>query len=379
MHCPGSVRLCKGLPDTAGADARLGTFAHKVAESCLRKGTPAASWVGRTSGPAAEFTCDEAMANAVQVYLDAVEAIKIMDNARTQEVKIEEKVAMAGVLAPMVWGTADAIVFSRTRPMRMHVIDYKNGAGVPVDVNDNEQTDIYAAAALVTFAGLKVDEIVTHIVQPNCAQNRPWQSTKARPAMELMKWADEVVLPAAKATQAPDAPLVPGTKQCRYCPAKNQCPALRAETLAVAQNVFDDEDKPLPPALDQLAPADIARLIKMAPRVRKYLDAIEARGHELAHAGTEVPGFKLVAKTGNRAWKSEADAVLALTMAGVDPFEKRKVSSPAQAEKKLGRGKKGIVTSLTSKPSTGTALVPADDQRPAVSSAASAFTKLENS
>lgn len=377
MNCPGSVKLCKGFPDTAGADAREGTFAHSIGEGCLRTGKPAASWIGRTSGPKAEFTADEEMTDAVQVYLDAVRTTMLMDNARQQELKIESKVAMAGVLAPKVWGTADALVFARTKDRRLHVFDYKHGVGTAVDVNDNEQLMIYGAAALVTYAGLKVEQVQLHIVQPRCKQNRPWQSTEAIPAMDLMKWADEVVLPAAKLAMTDDAPLVPGTKQCRYCPAKGECPALRAESLAVAQEVFDDDDKPKTPDVNAFTAADVSRLVGMAPRVRKFLESVETRAFELLKSGHDVPGYKLVAKTGNRRWKNDADAIVELTMAGIDPYEKPKLSSPAQAEAKLGKAKQGIVAKLASKPTTGTTMAPVADKRPAVPSAASAFSKLE--
>ncbi len=379
MRCPGSVRICEGLPDTAGAAAREGTFAHRIGEKCLANGKDAAGWIGRTE---AEFTADAAMTDAVQVYLEAVRTTMLAGGARRQELRIEHRVA---AIPEVVYGTADALVFT-DRCKGLEVFDYKHGAGVPVDVDDSEQLDIYAVGALEEFGGLGIETVRTHIVQPRCHGNRPWQVGRTRTADELRAWKRDVLEPAVEATRDPDAPLVPGEKQCQFCPAATDCPARQQEALALAQDVFEpetvtDPDKPLqertPPKLEKLTPIMLATLIEAAPRIRDYLKRAEERATEIARTGAEVPGFKLVQRTGHRKWVDEKEAEQRLTSEGIDPYEKKKLVTPAKAEEALGKRRAQVVAKLAVKPTTGVLLVPVSDKRPAVPSAADVFSKLD--
>src|SRR5262245_50997764 len=79
MVCPGSVGLTKDLPDIDTVYSREGMFAHSLAaELLLADGEPdAATLLGRESDPK-EFTCDSEMADAIQVYLNAVRGTVLM-------------------------------------------------------------------------------------------------------------------------------------------------------------------------------------------------------------------------------------------------------------------------------------------------------------
>ena len=69
MNCPGSVRLCRTIPNESSAAAEEGTAAHELAETCLKSGQDAVEFIDRTVHG---FTVDEDMAEAVQVYLDYI-------------------------------------------------------------------------------------------------------------------------------------------------------------------------------------------------------------------------------------------------------------------------------------------------------------------
>ena len=373
MNCPGSVKLAARYPDTAGAAAREGTFAHYVAQRCLEDGVAASSWLGKTSKNG-EFACTQEMVDAVQLYLDAVRSVSLIYGVSGgADVQVEAKVQLPVALGPGVYGTADALVWA-DRGRKLHVFDFKYGAGVMVPADDNSQLDIYAVGALMTFGdkrarfGLKNVEVVVHIVQPRCGSAAPWRSSEPRMALDLLGWADSVLVPAAHATDNDNADLVPGETQCRFCPAKVECPALREQTLEVAQAVFDDDElaEPKAPDVERLSPEDVARLLAAAPRVRDYLNAVEKRAVELANGGGTVPGYKLVERAGVRRWTNEADAEAALRGADVDPFERPKLLSPAKAEKALGRARAKLVAELAHKPVTGTVIVPDSDKRPAI-------------
>ena len=107
--CPGSVRLCEDLPDTAGRDADEGTDAHTLAARCLLKGTDAASYIGETLPMG--FTVDADMAEAVQRYVDTVRHLVVATNGGLlveQEVPIGHITGEEGAT-----GTADTVIAGR--------------------------------------------------------------------------------------------------------------------------------------------------------------------------------------------------------------------------------------------------------------------------
>lgn len=378
IRCPGSVALSKQFPDTAGFAANEGTFAHLVASTCLEDKTSARKWLGSVS-KSGTHKCTQEMVDAVQHYLDAVRATMMLAGPRAK-LFVEQKVALAGVLAPTVNGTADALVFD-VEGATLHVFDYKHGAGVFVEVEGNEQAMIYATGALVTFAAQfpRIEKVVLHIVQPRNHKGAPWRSWDTTKA-ELCEWADGTLLPAAVAANGDDGTtLNPSEKGCQWCNAKSGCPALQKQALEVARDVFDDVHAPEPtpktPDLHALSSEDVGRLLAIFPRVESYIKAVRERAYELAKAGAPPVGFKLVATTGNRKWVDEAQAVALMRGNKIEPYSPGKVLSPKQAETALGKKRAKLVAPLVTKPATGDTLAPLTDKRPAIVSR-DAFTKL---
>lgn len=354
MNCPGSVRLSRGIPDRESDAAAEGTFAHAVAADLLETVAPAAYVIGERS-PCQRFRIDGEFAEHLQTYLDAVRLTQMIYGG---EMRIEREVKAV----PEVWGTADALLFA---PGRLDVFDLKFGAGVFVPVKDNPQARIYACGALVDWP--KVDTVGIHIVQPrHFSSAEPWR-TEQISAAELRTWRREVLQPAVVATKAPDAPLKPGD-WCTFCPAKTSCPARRDEAIAAARHVFQ-EPAPTPVDPRALGSVDLLKLLPLFDRAEAWMSEVRAVLHERAEQGETLPGYKLVAKIGNRAWRDADAAEKALRAAGIEPKPAPKppapkLLSPAQAEKALGKGGKKVVDPLTTRPQTGSMLVPSDDPRP---------------
>jgi hypothetical protein len=260
------------------------------------------------------------------------------------------------------------------------VFDYKNGAGVFVSAINNLQERIYAAAILRHYAELlaHVQEIHTHIIQPrHPSKADKWRVDRISRA-DLDAWVTNELDPAIARTQADDAPLCAG-EWCHetFCPrrfhAGEPCPALLEFTKKRTRGVFASASTRDPgakvPAKVMPDPCTIPlekldKVLRAAPVVRKFLDQAENHAFQLALKGVEIPGHKLVEKQGNRAWVDEDAARAALVEAGVDPMQPGKMKSPAQAEKALGKAKKGIVGGLVHKPAKGPTLVPLSDKRP---------------
>jgi hypothetical protein len=119
-----------------------------------------------------------------------------------------------------------------------------------------------------------------------------------------------------------------------------------------------------------------------ADLVETWIKGCREMAFDTLKRGGEIPGWKLVAKQGLRKWTDDNAAADALRAAGAHPFTDPKIISPAEAEKRLAKtklGKKGgeaLVETLAFKPTTGEALVPVTDSRPALL-AGSVFTPIE--
>lgn len=74
MTCPGSVALCKDLPDSSSKYADEGTAAHDLAARCLITGQNAAQYMGEILPGG--FVVDTNMAGYVQQYVDFVRSVQ---------------------------------------------------------------------------------------------------------------------------------------------------------------------------------------------------------------------------------------------------------------------------------------------------------------
>lgn len=359
LNCPGSVRLSVGIPKTSSTYADEGTAAHELAETCLRSGADAVKYVGKfitVNETAYEVTPD--MAAAVQVYLDTVRA-DLAAAGDGAELEIEKRFHLDWLYDGM-FGTNDALVGQPFGLLRIY--DYKHGMGVAVDVQDNPQLMYYALGAA---HGETYDEVELIIVQPR-AQHPSGPVRRQRMwVAELDRWANEVLLPGAEATEANGASVRCG-EWCKFCPAMAICPAQRENAVAIAQEVFRDKPAP-PPAPESLGAGELRRVLDVAPMVEAWLEACRAHARvmlEHGHATPDELGYKLVEGRSMRKWVSDEEALATMEMFSIDPYE-RKLKSPAQAEKQAKKGAFDSVITTT----RGIQLAPLSDKRPAITGA----------
>lgn len=376
MNCPGSVALCATLPKRTSSYADEGSAAHALGEKYLRgqildlsarKGMwlvqDGREWYLEKAKPKSgvAFEVNQDMIDAVQVYVDHIDGID-------SEYKAFEKKLTMDWLHPGIFGTMDCGILDGDM---FHVIDYKHGAGVAVEVLDNPQMMIYALGALgkrATKTHIKTVRLT--IVQPRKPHPdgpvRYWDIDYA----DLYDWAENVLIPAAKATEVKDAPFVPGEKQCRWCEASRQskCPALLGAVQDVAgmSLVSPIIEAPRLPDPASLTVADKARVLALAGLLETWIDNVRASALEEAQSGVQFPGLKLVHKTTRRRWRDEAQVAAALQPVLADEIWDTKLKSPSQIEKLLGKGGKDAISQLTESPIGDLTLVPESDRRRAV-------------
>ncbi len=359
MACPGSVRLSEGLPDSSSEAAAAGTVAHDLAARCLldpQGGAFLNDEVGRViTQDGYKITIDAEMVDAVRLYLDALAASKQPDDVDWVEVDLTPHLK---TIDPSLGGTADHVRF---RPATRHlfVTDFKYGAGVLVNPEGNKQLRMYALGALLDAEsrGAFVKTIAVRVVQPRIEHEDSCVREETFHAAELLSFVADVQR-AAEATRDPDAPLVAGEAQCKWCPAKHICPELEKRQHALTAVEFT-EIKPYDPAT-------LAHALASFPLVEARIKAVREFAYAEAERGNPPPGWKLVSKRGVRRWVDEESVRTWAEAKAVDPFEEPKMKSPAQLEKELNKDQKKELGEMTVTVSSGHTLVPETDKRPAV-------------
>jgi hypothetical protein len=209
------------------------------------------------------------------------------------------------------------------------------------------------------------------------------------------------IITQAAATDKPDAPLVPGDSQCKFCRAKGSCSALAnnvmkevgimfqpvvTETLDVAQQSADKD----PSTMDD---AQIRQIMEAAPLMRQLLEAVEKEAQRRLESGQTIPGLKLVNGRGSRAWalpeEQMAEKLIKMGIPKTAVYE-TKLVTPAKAEKLTWEKRDGTKVALTDrqlkrmeqeyvvKMAGKLTVAPESDSRPAViTNAAPMFSAIE--
>ena len=402
--CPGSIREEAKYPDTgSGPAAADGTHSHTLLEYCIRYGR----FIDPLTQIGAKFKDHE---GAFVVLRDRAERVKIaVDYIRQQSItglfKVisEEKVNPEHLLGRKdLSGTVDVQIQGYET---LELIDYKDGMGI-VSAEGNMQLEQYAYGVLAGYK-LPVNGVYPFstvrmtIIQPKLALRGMKPITSHEVSVRDLLANMGTIISQAAATDNPDAPLVPGESQCKFCRAKGSCSALASnvmkevgimfqpvvtQSLDVAQQSADKD----PSTMDD---AQIAQIMEAAPLMRQLLEGVEKEALRRMQAGQVIPGLKLVNGRGSRAWAlPEAEMAEKLVKMGIPKtaIYETKLVSPAKAEKLTWEKRDGTKVTLTdrqltrmeqeyvSKLAGKLTVVPESDERRAVTTnAAPLFSAVE--
>lgn len=365
MSCPGSVRMTSSLPPSPSSKyAELGTAAHTLGEWCIEQDRDPREFKGETitTDEGNSFIVDNDMIDAVRVYYDFVKETAHSIGLKIGEVEIEKQFDLSW-LHPDMFGTNDASFGAHFGDF--HIVDYKHGAGIAVDAIDNTQMLYYAiGAAYNAKEGHWEDYEKIHmtIVQPRAfhsdGQVRTWTITME----ELIEWSKKLKQ-AAIATEAKDAPLVPGEEACRWCGAASFCVALKSKAQDVAKQEFGvipSEDPAL--IVDKMSIEDCVKIINHKKMLDGLVKACETRVSDIMlKSRKKVEGMKYVKGKGSRDWVDPTEAQRALSQSyPLDKIMTMKLKTPAQMEKELG---KAIVKDFIVKKEGAITVAPMHDRR----------------
>ena len=359
--CPGSIREEAKYPDTgSGPAAADGTHSHTLLEYCIQLDRfidPMTQVGAKFEDHEGEFVVDAGRAERVKI---AVDYIRERSMNGMFKVISEQKVDPEFLLGrDDLSGTVDCQIIG---PDWIELIDYKDGMGV-VSAEGNMQLEQYAYGVLAGYK-LPVNGVYpfnTHrmtIIQPKLALKGMKPITSHEVSVRSLLDNMGTIITQAAATDKPDAPLVPGESQCKFCRAKGSCNALASnvmkevgimfqpvvtQTLDVAQQSADKD----PSTMDD---AQIAQIMEAAPLMRQLLEGVEKEALRRLESGQSIPGLKLVNGRGSRAWAlPEDDMAEKLVKMGIPKsavFE-TKLVTPAKAEKLTWEKKDGTKVALT--------------------------------
>jgi hypothetical protein len=412
--CPGSIREEAKYPDTgSGPAAADGTHSHTLLEHCIKQFVDPLSMVGQLmTDHEGSFHVDKDRAERVKVAFDYINTrVTALDGAA--RVLSEQKVDPAFLLGrddlsgtvdcqivPLSWTEGGGI-----EDGTLELIDYKDGMGV-ITAEGNLQLEQYAYGVLAGFnlpvnGDYPIKMIRMTIIQPKLAlRGMPAITSHEVSVRDLLANMGTIITQAA-ATDKPDAPLVPGESQCKFCRAKGSCSALASnvmkevgimfqpvvtETLDVAQQSADKD----PSTMDD---AQIRQIMEAAPLMRQLLEGVEKEALRRLQAGQTIPGLKLVNGRGSRAWSLPEDQMAEkLIKMGIPKtaIYETKLVTPAKAEKLTWEKRDGTKVALTerqlqrmeqeyvSKLAGKLTVAPESDSRPAVvTNAAPLFSAVE--
>lgn len=387
LNCPGMVALAATAPpEQPSPYAELGTRAHSLLEYCLSHTIDDARTVVASPGDhrveGGPFDYD--MADAVNVALDYVYAL--LDEDGASRLLVEANVEPVEHLADVAYGTADVVIWQPTLK-RLVVIDYKHGAGLPVDVEENNQLLFYALGARRLFSGIEIKDVLLGIIQPRIAGAPPVKTWVTSPA-RLDRFQDEMRSAIRKA-RTPESPRIAGD-HCRWCKAAGICPELRdsvstslaeaAPPMDLKAALADVHAEFRPPDPDSLAPEALGKILRVAPQLEGWIAAVESAAVRHLTQGTPVPGYKLVAKDSRRKWRTTdecgiADWLMLVADLDEETTRPRRLATITEIEKALKRTlpknefdevKANMTLRWTIKDSAGLKLAPESDRRPAV-------------
>lgn len=395
-NCPGSIREEAKYPyKPSGPAAVDGTHSHTLLEACVKNYNDAVFYIGQTlEDDDGKFVVDGERAERVQFALNYIEANSGPDDIVVSERRVDP-VNLVG--RTDMSGTVDVQILSGDT---LELIDYKDGMNATDAKEQLEQYAVGTVAEMQKAGRLAPLYIKMTVIQPKLRLKGMSGILSSRITLgELMVIKDKMIAEAA-ATDAPDAPLVAGDKQCRYCAHAGACSALAGKAMGDSGIAFANLDVAKQAADKEptsMTDQQLREIIEAAPLVRQMIEAAEAEAMRRLQSGVAIDGIKAVRGRGSRGWSvaDENEMAEKLKKMGLpkEVIWSTKLISVAQVEKAQWTKKKGdeivkmqlsdrqlktLKTEYTKTTEGKLTVVPVSDPRPTVTlSVAPMFQAIE--
>lgn len=368
LNCPAAPRLEADVPDSGSRYAAEGSLAHAYGALKLKSfmGLDPYAEKAEIETLNAEYHTGE-MDEYTDIYASLVlekynAALRTTEDAR---LLVETRLDLTDYI-PDAFGTADAVIIADNT---MEVIDLKYGKGVKVSAHRNPQMMIYALGAYELFScEYRIEQVRMTIAQPRIDNISEYEMSVA----DLLKWADDVLKPRAKAAYEGKGEQEPG-EWCQFCKVKSACRALARECTGAASAY---------PEPGLLSPEELAtEVLPVLATIKTWLAGVEEYALQQALDGVQFPGWKVVEGRSIRKITDQDAAAQALNDAGYrlnEIFRPREIRTITELEKLIGRKRfANICGCFIDKPQGKPTLVPESDKRPAMNLAADDFKDID--
>lgn len=345
LPCAGKWNAEAEFPDSAGYAAAEGTVFHEMVADCLIFGFEPEHFIGaglNQDGFWVEW--DDEMAASAR---DGLAFVRSLASQPGWMLFVETRVDISLWAGEGQFSTADVILVN-VESREVIVFDWKYGKE-PVWAEENPQVQGYCLGAWQTIfgslfkwepAGIKVTVIIEQPRVPGAGGS--WETTMVR----VLEFGEYVKRQLTLSTM-PDAPRVPGKKQCRWCRARHTCGA-RAEWLAETVGLeFDEMDEAFIMDADAALPENVtperrSYILQIAPQIKAWLEDLHKSAYKDAEKGLPTPGMKLVdGRRPKRVWaknqKHKAERKLVDKIGEQKAYTAPELLSPAAAEALIGK------------------------------------------
>ena len=344
-NCPGSVMMTAKYPTKPNKFMAEGTAAHEYAAKFLEGKKFRIKEVEEVDGFCIPVT-DEMIEYAkeyAQFFRDMMTPSSLL--------LVEKRIELTEVNV-VLFGTTDVGIVI---PFKKIIIgDYKYGIN-KVDAYENKQMMYYALGLYLQY---DAEEIEMIIYQPRAGEQGHITSHTLTAAQieEFREELDKRVV----AALSKKAKCVAGV-WCKktYCPAMAICPAVKEKIKEVARRDFGETL----PIVGEMDVAQIRKVIEWSGFISEWMSKVKTYAKDMMLQGEKIPGYKVVTGLGNRKYTSEDNVINAFEARYGEDLYTKKLKSPAQVEKLVGKGK---VDEFCFRPETGYKIVKDDNKSKAV-------------
>lgn len=365
LKCPASVALSeKAPPSPSSIYAEEGTTAHACLEMVLREFYDDESSYVLIEGLEQDHREMGLFPSEMldHVFYGARAINEYCLNHDAPEIKIEHKVDLSFVY-PDTFGTVDCALIEEFGTLT--IIDFKYGAGVPVEPKDNSQLLFYALGLAHEY-NYNFTEIRIVIIQPRAEHEDGYVREWTCSIEELLEWRDRF----EKGVALCEDPLAPFNSgdHCRWCPAKSMCPEISSGAMKQALIDFDEPTGEMSlPMVNERTPTDyLSVALTASDKLAIWIKGVKQAAFDTLRRGEKIPGYKLVDKKSIRRWAYDMEVLTdaLVNEFGEEVFEEPKLKSPAQIEKTFGKkSTKAFIEMYSSNVSSGVTLVSENDMR----------------
>lgn len=335
-NCHACINFCKDLPKLPSSrDADEGTEAHDVLETLLKNRLAGSR--GQDLRKLVPFLKRQHPEEMVDHCLSVFDYIinELWKDRPGVELMAEQEVDISHFTRPGEKGTLDVAIVEEFG--ELIIADFKYGAGLFVEAEENRQLLCYALALAKRY-NYNFHTIRIIIFQPRIEDEHGNTIREWVIDLDKLLEREEFFKEAFKKTTKKNAKFAFGD-WCRYCPGTATCPEVRAKAVEDAQIAFcDEKGLEAVPEPSTLPVKQLSLYLSAAERLEAWIKAVRSHAYAAMERGHKVEGFKLVHKEARRKWSKPEEAHKeAQKKFGHAAFQPMKLLSPAQAETELAK------------------------------------------